>query len=361
VNVLAIMTRKNIQYFFFLFLIMFNLLVYANATETTIVVNIDKGNFKAGSDNEIAITLKNTGYYNIFNIECLLTSNEKGIVIEDESYFINTIDKKKSVTYKVLIHVNKNVMSGNYSLSLTVNYRMFGAARDSIVKIPILIEITNELKEVSLEIVCEDEIHIGAFHHVEGSLKDGSEVPLENEIIRFGYQIGDYYEYISTVISARDGLFSLTWIPPSTGEYILVAEWIGYDNIVNIKTEYPIKIIPYYDQYLFSVTSNSTISSFSFNEKRFSFTVSGPINTRGYTQIILSKELVPDLSLLKVVFDGDELHYEAESTLLIWVINFSYQHSSHHVNVYFTEMGRGLSNLVFEEPSRKYLTRYARR
>jgi hypothetical protein len=57
---------------------------------------------------------------------------------------------------------------------------------------------------------------------------------------------------------------------------------------------------------VFSLSSNSTISSLAFNsaEKELSFTVSGTQGTTGYTQVFISKTMLPDVTGVNVTLDG---------------------------------------------------------
>jgi hypothetical protein len=110
----------------------------ALADSAILQVSTDNIYLTAGQENTIKINLRNTGDYNLFDAECLLTSAQPGLSILSEAHMVfNTIDKGKTKTYEPTIYVSQDVGLGAYSLSLTVIYRRFGTAQDSTVTVPI--------------------------------------------------------------------------------------------------------------------------------------------------------------------------------------------------------------------------------
>jgi hypothetical protein len=94
-------------------------------------------------------------------------------------------------------------------------------------------------------------------------------------------------------------------------------------------------VIPFKEQNVFSVTSNSTISELAFNStsRELSFTATGPSGTTGYVNVYIAKTLVSDISDVKVYLDGDQLDYTATSLVDSWLLQFTYIHSTHRIAV----------------------------
>jgi len=92
---------------------------------------------------------------------------------------------------------------------------------------------------------------------------------------------------------------------------------------------------PYQGQNFFSVNSNSTVTGFFFdsNTSQLSFTVSGNTGTTGYVNVNIPKSLVNDASTLKVCLDDAQIDYSCESQGDSWVLYFTYNHSSHVVDI----------------------------
>jgi len=86
---------------------------------------------------------------------------------------------------------------------------------------------------------------------------------------------------------------------------------------------------------VFSVSSNSTITSLVFNSKNseLSFTVSGPSGTAGYARAAIAKSLVSNTENIKVYLDDNQLHYEIVSNADSWLLYFTYTHSTHQVRI----------------------------
>jgi len=92
-------------------------------------------------------------------------------------------------------------------------------------------------------------------------------------------------------------------------------------------------VIPFADQYVFSVLSNSTLSDLFFNptSKELSFIVSGPQGTAGYVNVTIAKSLIADVRELKVYVDGTEITYNVLPIGESWLLHFTYNHSARYV------------------------------
>ena len=86
--------------------------------------------------------------------------------------------------------------------------------------------------------------------------------------------------------------------------------------------------------------ASATVSDLSFNSqgRRLSFSEEGPENTSGYTKVYIAKSLIEDISDLKVVFDGKQTEYTASLTDDSWLLYFTYQHSTHQVEIDLGEL-----------------------
>jgi len=93
---------------------------------------------KAGQENTIKIVLKNTGDYNIFDVEAFLSSSTAGLtVISDANKVISEIQADKSKNYQPTIYVDQSLPLGAYSLSLTVTYGRSGSISSDSLTVPI--------------------------------------------------------------------------------------------------------------------------------------------------------------------------------------------------------------------------------
>ena len=72
---------------------------------------------------------------------------------------------------------------------------------------------------------------------------------------------------------------------------------------------------------------------FDSEQQVLSIGVSGENGTAGYVKIVLSKALVPDLSVLHVYLDDESVSYNTESTVDSWTLTVHYHHSTHTVKV----------------------------
>jgi hypothetical protein len=98
----------------------------------------------------------------------------------------------------------------------------------------------------------------------------------------------------------------------------------------------------------FSVISNSTISEVTFNSTNrvLSFTVSGPPGTVGYTNVTIAKDLIANISELKVNLDGNQINYTTTSTDYSWLIHFTYGHSTHKIVILLSSLHANSSYTV---------------
>jgi len=124
-------------------------------------------------------------------------------------------------------------------------------------------------------------------------------------------------------------------MPSATGNYLVEAIWEGNVTYPGATTMINLAVIPFKEQNVFSVTSNSTVSELAFNStsRELSFTVTGPSGTTGYVNVYIAKTLVDNIADVKVYLDGDQLSYTVTSTDDSWLLHFTYSHSTHKVNI----------------------------
>lgn len=105
--------------------------------------------------------------------------------------------------------------------------------------------------------------------------------------------------------------------------------FVGTHNVTHLDT------LSYIDEYIFSVESNSTVSSLSFNPDslKLGFTVSGPWCTQGYVRVTVAKSLVHDIEDVKVYLNGEKIDYAVTSLDDSWLLYFTYLHSTHEVTI----------------------------
>ncbi len=171
--------------------------------------------------------------------------------------------------------------------------------------------------------------------------------PLAGFDIDLSYSLNNGISWIdlSPVRSDESGSFSTSWIPTSSGVYLIKAKWDGSSQYPSASSTFNLAITLSSTNDVFTVRSNSTISNLMFNSvtKDLGFTVNGVTGTGGYTEVVISKELVSNGNDIKITIDAKEINYTLRSTATSWVLYFTYHHSSHDV-VASLEGNRGTSS-----------------
>jgi hypothetical protein len=162
-----------------------------------------------------------------------------------------------------------------------------------------------------------------------------NETGLTNVPILLSYSVDDgkAWNELTTVATNDNGSFFAVWFPNVSGSYLLKAEWAGDANYSDASTVVNFAVTPSGEQTVFSVTSNSTISSLAFNStsEELYFTVSGPSGTTGYTDVYVPKSMITNVSSLKIFLDGNLTSYNVEPNGDSWLVTFTYHHSVHNV------------------------------
>jgi hypothetical protein len=158
---------------------------------------------------------------------------------------------------------------------------------------------------------------------------------IAGEGITFSYSAnnGSSWHDLAYLITGNVGNFSAVWMPSASGNYIVKGTWQSDGVYASITTTVNFAVTPTQNQNTFSVSSNSTLSSLTFDSTHntFSFSVSGAAGTYGYVQACIPKSLLPVVANLEVLLDGNNVDYYTFSQNDIWIITIMYHHSTHTV------------------------------
>ena len=161
------------------------------------------------------------------------------------------------------------------------------------------------------------------------------ERPVSGEYVILSYAIPGVstWQPITSITTSSGGAYSASWIPNATGEFSLKAEYAGNAKYAGSYVVRNISVLESTSRDLFFVESNSSLSSLAFNSTsaEISLTVSGPSGTRGYVRFMVSKELIPDPTALKVFLDGSQLEFTVDSVGESWLLCFEFAHSTHTI------------------------------
>ena len=171
---------------------------------------------------------------------------------------------------------------------------------------------------------------------IKGNLtSEGKPVSDARIILSYSLPGVSTWQPIASVTTNQLGAYSASWIPTATGEFTIKAEYAGDQNYAGSFDVKNISVLESTSKDLFFVESNSTLSSLAFNStsEEVSFAVSGPSGTTGYVKFIVSKQLVPDASSLKVYLDNTQIEYTVSSVDDAWLLYFAYPHSTHTITI----------------------------
>ncbi len=178
---------------------------------------------------------------------------------------------------------------------------------------------------------------VGSTVNVKGLLVDKYGVQLENKTVILSYSVGDsaaWYEIGSGTTNAR-GEYGIQWVPAASGTFALKTEWAGNDTHAATSNSTTLSFLPYLNEQVFCVESNSTVNGLEFSDENMTLTfeVSGPSGTGGYTRVTLAKTLATDIEAIAAFVDGKTVNFTASSQGESWILAFSYTHSTHQVNI----------------------------
>jgi PKD repeat protein len=222
------------------------------------------------------------------------------------------------------------VFGGTYSVTLTV---IDASGLNSSISRSVSVKM---LTSVSV-LTSSQSTFVGFKVNITGTLCDIYGNPLRNETVVLSYTFSGIGTRIPITSDATDNLgnYFAMWVPPATGYFEIIAEWAGNSTHFGTSNTIAVSTIPYENQYVFTVESNSTISDLTFDQKsgKLSFDVSGENGTTGYTRVTIAKSLIMDVTKIKIRLDGLEYNYTVSELNDSWVLLFTYNHSLHQVEV----------------------------
>jgi hypothetical protein len=194
-----------------------------------------------------------------------------------------------------------------------------------------------ELHVPTLSTSCESAIsQSGLKVQINGDLTSNG-AGIQNAPVLLSYSVtnGASWQDLTSVHTGSDGSYSALWFPAATGDYMLKAVYQGDINYLGASKIVNFSIVPCSEQNVFSVTSNSTLSAFSFDSqaKELSFDVSGSNATTGYVNVYIPKSLINDVSNLKIYLDNNKIDFTSHPQGDGWMLYFTYHHSSHLIKI----------------------------
>ena len=163
--------------------------------------------------------------------------------------------------------------------------------------------------------------------------------------ITWSSSLGGVSNEISTVVPSSDGSFNVGWMPHATGTFYIIAQVFPVlpprlpDEVPVPEAYACLSVSLPYEEHVFTVISNSTITSLVFNSTShiLSFSASGPDGTIGYAKVLISKQLLADIYDLKVYVDGNPKNYTFTSSNDSWIVKIYYMHSTHQIQIVIPE------------------------
>jgi len=154
-------------------------------TKLVIDVEVDDYKVTAGTENEIDITLTNTGEEAVYDVKATLTSPSPGIVVlKRQSYMVDELDVEEDFHFRPLLGISRNIALGAYPLTLTLDYKdSDGAAYRDSVTIGVFVD--------SVEPTDRTTIVIQGFEIMPSEFHPGDELTIKMEIRNLG---GDAYD-----------------------------------------------------------------------------------------------------------------------------------------------------------------------
>jgi hypothetical protein len=200
--------------------------------------------------------------------------------------------------------------------------------------------------ETSLNVNCQSSTTYSNFKvTIQGTLTS-SNSGLSDSSIQLSYSVdgGNSWTPLTLVSTDNAGAFQAVWTPLVTGNYFLRATYEGNSELASASNIVHFAVLPFEDNSVFSVASNSTVTALVFNStnQELSFKVSGETGTTGYVNVYISKSLMSDASNLKVYFDQELLQPVTQSIGDSWFVSFTYHHSVHTVAL---ALNSGTSNI----------------
>lgn len=178
---------------------------------------------------------------------------------------------------------------------------------------------------------------VGSAVNVNGRLSDSNGNPLQDKSVTLSYAVTDSTSWVPIGSGTTNdaGAYNIQWVNTASGTFTLKAECNGNAEYLGSSATTTLSFLPYENQQIFVLESNSTLSALAFNSTslELSFTVSESSGTSGYVKVTIAKSLVSNAENIKVYLDGNQLSYEVTSNPDSWLLTFTYTHSTHHVTI----------------------------
>jgi hypothetical protein len=149
--------------------------------------------------------------------------------------------------------------------------------------------------------------------------------------VAFSADSGQHWENFSVAQTQADGSYSASWIPNATGNYLIRTQYMGNDSLHWMNATVSLALAPDSKGNVFSVTSNSTVSNFTYNSEmqQIAFITNGTSGGTGYVNICVPKAQANDAQALKVNMDGNPVGFGSQSKDDVWILSCSYSQSEH--------------------------------
>ena len=120
--------------------------------------------------------------------------------------------------------------------------------------------------DLSLDLSSETSL-IGFKVTLSGFLKGLNNSGIKNGAILLSYSVNDGQSWndITQISTSEDGEYSAIWQPSATGTFLVRALWADVYPFQSTTAMRMLSVTTYDGQYVFSVTSNSTVSALVFN------------------------------------------------------------------------------------------------
>ncbi len=178
----------------------------------------------------------------------------------------------------------------------------------------------------------------GSAVNVFGTLMDSNKIPLQNETVVLSYTFPGAGSWIpiSSDLTDEQGNYNIQWINSASGTFTLKTQWNGDTIYLGISNTTTLSFLPYENQQVFLLESNSTVNALAFNNETstLSFNVTGPSGTTGYVKTTISKSMLTNSENLQAYLDGKQINYSVSASGDFWVFTFNYSHSTHQISLH---------------------------
>lgn len=181
---------------------------------------------------------------------------------------------------------------------------------------------------------------VGYAVNVNGLLTAFYGVPLSDKTVILSYTFPGATSWFPITSDTTNSLgeYHATWIPTATGDFTVKAECGGNLTHLGANGTVSLSMLPYSNEWVFSVESNSTISDLSFDPagSKLTFSVSGEEHTVGNAKVTFAKGFANGAQDVKVYLDGTPATFSIASAGDSWTITSTYTHSTHLFEVDLT-------------------------